>query len=82
MVGDAHDAEAAIALAHVRQIHEECAVVGVDAAIHRVRVDARRLQLRCAKVRDQSRGELRRAALQATGQHGGRPSSTTVGGIT
>ena len=75
MVGDAHDAEAAIALAHVRQVHEECAVVGVDAAIHRVRVDARRLQLRCAKVRDQSRGELRR------GQHGGRPSSTTVGGI-
>ena len=74
MVGDAHDAEAAIALAHVRQVHEECAVVGVDAAIRRVRVDARRLQLRCAKW-DQSRGELRR------GQHGGRPSSTTVGGI-
>ena len=34
MVGDAHDAEAAIALAHVRQVHEECAVVGVLSLIH------------------------------------------------
>ena len=66
MVGDAHDAEAAVALAHVRQVHEECAVVGVDAAVHRVCVDARRLQVRCANVRDQSRGELRRESRRTS----------------
>ena len=70
MVGDAHDAEAAVPLAHVRQVHEECAVVGVDAAVHRVCVDARRLQANW----DQSCGELRAGRVDARLHESGRPS--------